>query len=484
MRTTKIIFRLLLIGLVFSGAMGLQSCTEDFEEINTDPALAPSLKPEFTLAWSQVSVSGHRFEMWRAHLLGAGIYAQHIGTHWYGYTQANDGWIEAYWNTAYAKLVGNINLTIDLAQEQGDQEKVAIARIWRAFIFHRLTDYWGDIPYSQAGLPADEAVLTPAYDTQEAIYMDMLNELKEAADVLSPGGNSYGEGDLVYQGDHDKWIRFANSLRLRLAMRISNVDPSTAEQHMREALAGGVFQSNEDNTIMIHDEAEQFDLQSNGSSAPIVAGFNGHYVAKAVVDLLSSTNDPRLPVFAETTVDGSYVGLPNGLPSDYPNGAVGPDNYSLPNRSTLFGMGSDVTFVSYAEVLFLQAEAALKGWDSGSPQAYYEAGVRASMEQFGAEGDVDAYLAQAGVAYDAANAMEQIITQKWIAVFPDSWEAWSEWRRTGYPAFTNEMATDVESIPMRMKYPQIEQVLNTDNYNQAVSNQGPDVEMTRVWWDN
>lgn len=473
------------IAFLFLGAFVVfsESCTKDFEEINANPQQAPGLNPVFPLAWSQVSVTGHRFETWRSNLLGASYYSQMINTPWSDYAGclANDEWNSALWNTGYTKLIGNINLTIQLAEENGNEEEAAIAQIWKALIFHRLTDFYGDIPYSESGLSVEEAIFTPVYETQESIYKDLLSKLEAATSILSDGGNSFGEGDLIYQGDHSKWIKFANSLRLRLAMRVSDVDPGLAEQHV-SAVMGNVMTSNDDSAIVPHEGIGQFDFQSNGTSAPIIAGFNGHWPSKALVDRMNMTNDPRRSHFYHpATASGEYVGLRGGTVEEGID--VNLENYSELNMTTLFAMEADAIVMSYSEVEYLLAEAALKGWVSGDAEEHYNNGLSASCERNGVESaDIEAFLAEEGIAFDSANGMEQIHTQLWIDLFPNGYEAWASWRRTGVPVFSSEEADG--DIPRRALYPQLEKVLNASNYDAAVGIQGADVATTRVWWDN
>ena len=469
--------------IIFLGTLFIfsESCTKDFDEINANPQQAPALDAAQTLAWSQVSLTGHRFESWRSNLLGASYYAQMINTPWADYDgcMANDGWNSALWNTAYTKLVGNINLTIQLAEENSNEGEAAIAQIWKALIFHRLTDYYGDIPYSESGLSIQDAVFTPKYETQETIYKDLLSKLEAATSKLSEGGNSFGEGDLIYQGDHSQWIKFANSLRLRLAMRISDVDPGLAGQHI-SAVMNNVMASNDDSAIVPHEGTGQFDFQSNGTSAPVVAGFNGHWPSKALVDRMNATNDPRRSYYYTQNASGEYVGLRGGtVDADV---EVNADNYSSPNIETLFSMEADAVVMSYSEVEYLLAEAVLKGWASGDAEGHYKNGLMASCERSGIEAaDIEAFLSEEGIVFDSDKATEQILTQLWIDLYPNGYEAWASWRRTGIPVFSSEEAD--EGIPRRAVYPQLEKVLNATNYESAVSVQGADIGSTRVWWD-
>ncbi|MGB0525409.1 MAG: SusD/RagB family nutrient-binding outer membrane lipoprotein, partial [Flammeovirgaceae bacterium] len=374
-------FNIVLVVLFFLGAT---SCTSDFEELNTDPNKAFQTDPAYLLSYSQNGVGAHRFELWRGNLLHAMLWSNQFITPWTTPFLTNDGWATAYWDRSYERLVGSIEETlrqIDVEGASDADDKKAITRIWRVFIYHRLTDFWGNVPYSEAGKGNSDRLFQPQYDTQRDIYLDMLNELKEAVAQLNntPTGNTFGTADLVYGGDHADWIKFGNSLRLRLAMRLSQVDAATAQTHVAEVATASLITDNADNCRLLRLSGDQFDPQVNGSSAPIVAGFNGNYLSRSMVNILKDRNDPRLPVYALPNAGGEYVGYPNGTPSgQLPS--LSPDNFSLPNPNTVFALDADVMFLSASEVNLLLAEAAYRGWANGDAATYYQAGIRSSLE--------------------------------------------------------------------------------------------------------
>lgn len=463
------------------------SCTSDFDELNTDPNKAFQTDPAYLLSYSQNGVGGHRFELWRGNLLHAMLWSNQFITPWTTPFSTNDGWATAYWDRSYERLAGSIEETlrqIDAEGASNAEEKKAITRIWRAFIYHRITDFWGDVPYSEAGKGNSDRIFQPKYDSQEDIYLDMLNELKEAVTVLesNASGNTFGSADLVYGGDHSDWIKFGNSLRLRLAMRLTEVAPSTAQQHVSEVASASLITVNDDNCRLLRLNGDQFDPQVNGSSAPVVAGFNGNYLSQSLVDILKDRNDPRLPVYALPNGGGEYVGYPNGNPTA-PLPDLLPANFSLPNPNTVFALDADVMFLSAAEVNFLLAEAVKRGWAAGNAETYYQEGIRQSLDYHGiASTDIDNYLLETEVVYDDSKGLEQIITQKWIGLYSDGWEAYAEVRRTGFPTF--EATALNGEIPKRLRYPTTEQTLNTASYTSAVSGMsGGDTEASNVWWD-
>jgi len=458
----------------------LGACTSDFDNINTNPVASATMDAGILFTYNQVSVSGHTYEMWRGNVLHTSIWGQHLSTPWgtQGYL-TNDTWGTAYWDMTYSKLVVNSQEIIRLTKDQAT--KNAMAKAWRAFIMHRLTDMWGDVPFTQAGNGISALNFTPKYDTQESIYKALLTDLKEAAATLKTAGNSYGAADLIYNGEHEKWRKFANTLRLRLALRLTKVDEALAKQHATEAIADGIIESHAETALMKHTKADTYHASSNGTSAPISDyGFGGAVMSSALVNAMKANNDPRLHIFGLPNAKGEYAGTPNGnvdVPRD--RDVASYPNY---NQGMPFAQDANAYFVSYAESMFLKAEAQQRGWVAGNASDSYEKGVRASLEQWGVKDKaaIDAFVNK--VKYDASKGLEQIITQKWIGLYTDGFEAFAEVRRTGFPKFA---ASDINgNIPRRLKYPLSEQSLNKTSYSEATSRlQGGDVETARMWWD-
>jgi len=359
----------------------------------------------------------------------------------------------------------------------------AVGRIMKSYIYSVMTDAMGDLPYSQA-LKGD-TVLHPAYDTQQAIYNGMLADLAQANTEMDFGAAAVGfpSGDLMYGGKMASWKKFANSLRLRLAIHLSNVDPVKAASEAAAAVAAGVFASNADNAQLMF-------LASSPNRNPIyndAQGRDDYGMSKTFVDSLTSFADPRLPVFAQLNKDTivanrTYQGLPNGL-----NDGEGVPLFYISRfgaywRST---PNAPMHLLTYSEVLFLEAEAAERGWIPGGSAAaatYYTNAITASMQQYGiGAAAIATYLGQAKVGYDAAGAtlaghMNQIMYQKWVSLFMQGMEAWTEVRRTGIPSFIPGPravfgAGIAGRIPQRLPYDDNEAVLNSANLNAAVASQ-------------
>jgi len=350
----------------------------------------------------------------------------------------------------------------------------AVGRIMKSYVFSVMTDAMGDIPYSQA--LKDAAVLTPKYDTQREIYTALFADLTKASQQIDTAGIGFSSGDIMYGGDMTKWRRLANSLRLRLAVHLSNVDAVTAA---REALAAvtatdSVFASNSDNAQLMY-------LASAPDQNPVYSNVHvdkrdDYGMSKTFVDSLRSWSDPRLPVFAQLNNDTilanrTYQGLPNGL-----NDGAGPALLYISRIGAYWREtpAAPLALLTYSEVLFLEAEAAERGWISGTPAAtLYANAIRASMQQYGiATAAIDAYLAQPRVAYaGGAAGLTQIAYQKWLSLFLQGMEAWTEVRRTGVPTLVPGPNAKLTRIPERLPYADDELVLNKASVDAAVAAQ-------------
>jgi hypothetical protein len=353
--------------------------------------------------------------------------------------------------------------------------------VLQAYGYSVLTDIFGNIPFSEA-MTADEGNFTPAYDSQEAVYTGVLSLLDQAMALLGTGGTIDATSDILYQGDVQNWKRFAASLKFRSLMRVSG--KMSVGSELESLISSGLLFT--DNS----QEAKLIYLSSAPSANPlyesIVFGTRGEYkLNEVMVDLLINNNDPRLPVYVQKNGDGEYRGKPSGiegLPSD---------DYNYDNVSAIgeFYLRPEAPgyFVSYAELNFLLAEAAQKGLIGGSPQAYYTAGIKASLEFNEIDSaEAAAYLASnVGIlATDQTLALQQIGNEKWKAVFTQGIEAWTEQRRTGYPILTPAIEGNINEIPSRLTYPSIESSINKTNYEAAVAAQGADLLTTKLWWAN
>ena len=472
------------------------SCDDGFAEMNVNPAAASNIDVGYKFTSLLLETSANRYVAWRANLIYGSTMIQHFAAtagYWTGdkYT-LNEGYSASLMDTYYqgcAKVVQDILNQIDA--EEKPAEMKAIARIMRVFIFHRLTDMHGNIPYSEAGKGYSDGILQPKYDAQKDIYADMLKELDEAASALSSGTSGFGSQDFMYNGDQGKWKKFAYSMMLRLGMRMSKVDAAGAESWVKKAIVGGVMTSNDDIAYIIH--TTESGLNKNGNGEVFSADGNMR-ISKTFIDFL--TGDPRLDVYAQPGA-GGHKGLPNGYSSSTLKEATGEanlDNYSQPNRVSgtgLTGEDDPMFFQTYAEVELLLAEAAERGWGDGDAAGHYNKGVTAAMKYlalYGGTEITDAAITTYLTAnpYSSANGLEMIGNQVWAATFLNEYEGYANWRRTGFPTLTpvNYPGNVTNgTIPRRMIYATGEKSRNTANYEAAVAAQGADNLTTRVWWD-
>lgn len=356
--------------------------------------------------------------------------------------------------------------------------QIAIARILKAYVFQFITDRWGDVPYSQALKGAEN--FSPAFDKQQDIYNDLFKEWKEAAAQFD--GGTAVSGDILLASNAARWKKFAASLRLIAALRLSKVDPAKGKAEFTAALADGVLASNADNVQyrFLADANNENPLYTNY----VRSNRDDFALSNTYVDYLKKLNDPRLPVYAAKNLKGEYVGAPYAV---FPAPGKATD-YSLAG-SAISAQTAPVNIMTYAQVLFAQAEAVKLGWTTGDAKALYESAIKASMQQWLGTAYTDAafaaYIAQPDVAYTDAKAIELIGNQRWVALFFQGTEAWNEWRRTGYPVLTPAASTlnGGTGIPRRLAYPTTETNLNATNYAAVTARQGKDDQYTRVWWD-
>lgn len=500
----------------------LSACESGFEEMNVNPTQAESIHPRFLLPTIELSVNGMGYDAWRGNAILTSAFVQHFSNTYYSgdkYLRPSDDWGSATWRVAYngdgdTRFAPVKNVQHLIANHQDDPTManyVAAGRVLRVFIFQRLTDMYGDIPYFQGGKGILEDDITPAYDPQSEIYADMLKELEEAAaqfDASLPL-----EGDLVYGGDVARWERFTYSMMLRLGMRLVKVDQGAAQNWVQKAIAGGVMQSFEDAAYVAG--ADGPSTGPNGLNSNGLTGYtfsqDSPLLTEFLVDWMQSMGDPRLSRIGAMYDGNAHQGaaVVSTNPDEFVGWPVGNDGTTIqthPAFKETIGesFAQPGPFVrqnndpkplqTYAEVEFLLAEAAVRGWHTGDPAEHYERGVRAAMQWlslFDSEGgttistpEVDAYLA--ANPYDPARALEQINTQYWAATFLNGYEAYANYRRSGYPVLPEPNWPGNETggkVPRRVPYPTLEAVLNTENYNAAVQRQGPDDMTTRVWWD-
>ena len=479
MMRKKLACAALLVGLVWAG-----SACDSLTDVNDNPNAPTDVPARYLLPQAiRASVRDGAFGNWQM-LSHSGIWPQHFVEIQYPDEEqglVRPGNMEAFWSNYYSGPLKDVQTVIDKGVADSDANIEAVGLIWKSWVFHIVTDFFGDVPYSEALVDGNS---TPAYDTQSAVYDGMLADLTRAAGLLTPGGDGFDAGDLLYDNDFAAWERFANSLRMRLAMRLSEVDPTTAEQEFVAAYNAGGFASNADNAMLQYPGAPyENPMYTNW------LGRDDHGISATMVDTLASLNDPRLALYAEPAAhDGVYRGHQNGR-DDLPEGQSLAWFSRIGDFWRADGAGTPSAVMTYAEVLFLQAEAAERGWIAADAAALYTEAIQASMDQYDdfgvgpTDAEIATYLAEPRVVFDPANALPQIYLQKWIALWMNGSEAWADWRRTGFPNLAMGPDLALDRIPVRLTYPDSEQSLNYDNMQAAVSRQGGMSLTDLVWWD-
>jgi hypothetical protein len=526
-------FYLLFIIIAAAACIALAGCTKKFDAYNTNPNQAteadlnndfvglgvfiPQMEENVVVADPQAGVAPYQ----TIQNLNADIFSGYNGTP----TAFNGGSSNAQYNINGSwsnKAFDNPYTTImaDWLQVKiravSHPDFYALANIIKVAGMHRVTDIFGPMPYSQFGAGGFEV----GYDSQQAIYNSFFSELDSAIATLTtfvtnnPGVTPAQNYDLVYQGNYTEWIKFANSLKLRLAMHIVYADPALAQQEAEAAVNNsyGVMTTNADNAFL--------------SSSPTVVVYNPLYTidvgfgdirfGAVLQSLLTGYNDPRIPDYMLTAPgfpNTPYIGVRTGI------------NLSAGNYRQMSGinvtLNAPIQWMTAAEVDFLRAEGALRGWNMGeTAQYFYQQGIQTSFTQYGVSGAAyitnstntaapytDPYnsvnnvpagspeLSTITIQWDNTAAfetnLERIITQKYIAMFPNGQEAWTEFRRTGYPKiwpvvenFSNGAISTQIQI-RRLPYPPNEYSNNDPSVTQAVSTLlgGPDNGGTKLWWD-
>jgi hypothetical protein len=461
----------------------------------------------------------------------------------------NEGENVEPWNNVYQNYARNLSKIIEICQNDdntaGLVNKIAIARIMKAWVFARLTDIYGDIPYSESCLPQEEAVYNPKYDTQQSIYKDLFKELKEAAAQLDASKESYGAADLIYKGDVTKWKKLANSLRLRLALRVRYADNQMARDQMGDLNESNLIVTRADDAYIFTatDYPENQNRQYN-----ILLQFTStskkDLVGKTMLDILIGSGDahhpvdPRIKIYADTAT-ANWPGTPGHEDVSFfgyrghPLLGLVPIQEKYPYTAESVSRMPDLAYVPEiempvfrcSETYFALAEAAqagLKG-SAAEAQAYYKKGIEAALDWAKVyyetcvpqlpkvvnllhptwnEEDINQYLTHKQITQEEIDVflaspdatltgtdeekLEQIINQKIVAIYPNQFEGWAEYRRTGYPRILIGHDEDPLKgvIPRRFMYPTVERNINSHSYEEAVQRMGgTDKMLNKVWWD-
>lgn len=507
----------------------LSGCTGDFEKMNTNPLAASSASPNLILPKMQdYGFNNNSWEYQVGNNLHANLYAQYFAnsaTYFNsGRYERNSAWAsDGYWKSYYVMLLNHLRKVEETVGAHPEYTNMfQIMRIISAMGASRTTDTFGDIPYTEGATGISNA----KFDAQKDIYYDIFKELTEAVSILKSGLPSqlnYGSEDLFFAGNVQKWIKLANSLRLRYALRLSFVDAEKAKAEGEAALREDLMASNDDNAGVRNAADDE------GHCLFIISYWGEFCMSKTMENMMKkaiSIEDPRLPIwFAQTpgwvngTSDVRFQGVPNGLSASQ----LGETQHQAVNNSSVWGYSSHPTWnqnekgskalqpggtvekrmilMNYAEVNFLKAEAALRGWaGAGDVATNYKTGIQASFDEARAGVDPalvptnndEAYINGGSVKWDNGmdfeGKLEKIITQKWISMYPNGDEAWAEFRRTGYPKLMPIAGSLDPSIGKgqfikKLRYVD-DEVRTNPNATAPGLNQGQgDGQNVRVWWD-
>ncbi|MEQ6168019.1 SusD/RagB family nutrient-binding outer membrane lipoprotein [Ekhidna sp. MALMAid0563] len=471
----KNIYKVLSIALV----LVFTACTSDFEELNTDPNNPTVVPAENLYTQAQFSLSNR---VWgRAMNFEFGmLMVQHFAQNEYAedsrYNQTPSNF-SASWDSFYAAGLNDLVEAKNLVEANEGLEdavrdnmlaQIAIMRVWA---YQNITDVWGDVPYSQAFQP--EEFPNPAYDSQSDIYTGLVSELNDAIALINTSASGFESGDIVFGGDMAAWGKFANSLKVRLGMRMVDSNSSAASTVVSEAFASslGVISSNDENATFV------FGSDQNIANPFYVDAITRDDFAISLIleNSMESNSDPRLTKYAEPNSNGVILGLGYGLTDA--QAFAGKATSSRPAES-IKEATAPALLMTYAEVEFFRAEAIERGIISGNAETAFNNAVAASHEQWGvSSADASAYLA--ANPYNSANWEASIGYEKWVALYTQGLEAWAEHRRLDEPSLPVPAAAEISMIPVRAFYPASEAEANGGSLSAVGFN---DME-TKMWWD-
>ena len=450
-----------IIKLMMASTLTCMVYACDFTEKNIDPNSPTSIEPGPLLTYTQLHTTtggiAKNIQVGTCMMLvqqAASLNNDMPGDKYY----QMESYANTFFTDTYSDLIKNWRELEEKASSDAKYSNILGAtKIWGAYLFQRLTDIYGNVPYSEAGLGYYQQIYKPKYDNQETIYKDMIQQVKDGVNLLN-ANNPAIDGDLFYDGDINKWKKFGGSLLLRIGMRLSEVAPDLAKQTVADAVTIGVMSQPEDICLLRHDGSgknafkNQFGLPN---------GYDSHTIADAP--------------------SGSFVGL---------------ENTSNFNINTILRLDAPTIFLMPSETKLLLAEAVLRNWTNGNAEVLYKEAITSSMKEqeiaYGTQGkitdeEIETYLAQN--LFSTANNTEklQIIgEQYWVATFINGYESYANWRRTGYPKliptnYSGSMSPGV--IPTRLPYPTDEYSINRANVDTANQQQGADKVTTHIWWD-
>lgn len=487
---------ILLLGIFLS------SCTKNFQETNTTPNGTPTALPQQLLAPALVNSLTYnmlRNRNFNNELMQVTVNISDAEGQVFRY-DFRSTWADYLYNGLYSELTNYKDIYTIASQELNyNKSYMGISLICQSWIYSILTDTYGDIPYFQSNLAKDSGIYEPRFDAQQDIYLDIFKRLDSANTLLSAGTAITGASDPVYGGDVAKWRKFGNSLFLRLLLRVSAKSDSAVAKIKdivdTRKTSYPIMTSNDESAILRWTAVGPY-------SSPYLSvreqDFRSPGIASFFIDNLAQWNDPRIdiPTYGNGTFNrwgiAPYSGTYQGIPSGYAPGENPVKKcYFYSNTSAVSLMTEPMTgmMMNYAELQFILAEAAAKGWISGSAETYYNTGALNSITQWIPTWPIPitSWLAAADIEWlndeTLDQKMEKIHKQKYYALFLTDLQQWFEYRRTGHPVLPKGAGLRNNGVmPARMTYPVYVQSTNPTNYKLAVASQGPDEISTQVWW--
>nr|WKN38304.1 SusD/RagB family nutrient-binding outer membrane lipoprotein [Tunicatimonas sp. TK19036] len=479
--------------MLFAGLIVLASC-EDLEDVREDPKRPGSANPDYLFSYAEIELADYLATSSVNTNVGrllAQYWSQTTYTTESRYGLEDRELADALWENHYRDVLNNLNSAKGLLPEFETNEavlnnKLAMVTILEVYSYQMLIDTFGDVPFTEALAGAEGR--SPAYDDAQTVYGSLIEMLNSAIAQMDPAADGFAGADLIYDGDVASWLKFANALKIKLAMRVADVPSFNSQTLVEEAYANAIL-TNADNAT----------LEYVGGSYPnpvyediVISGRSDYVLSNTIVDQMNMLEDPRRSYYMTTNDDGEYVGLTYGLESGI-GGDLGP-------YAQLPALVLDETYQSVlldaAEVNFFLAEAAERGWNvGGNTETYYNNAITASIAYWGTASEADpatitaetaAYLAMPEVALATAeggNVMNAIALQKWIALYNQGMEGWIEWKRLDYPQLNAPVKLSQEDIPVRLRYPVQERSVNNANREAAASRIGGDDIATQVFWD-
>ena len=386
---------------------------------------------------------------------------------------------ENWWSRMYKDVLNDLQESALIISEDATlspaqkANQMAMVDIMQVYTYDILIKTFGDIPYSEA---LDPNNLFPVYDDAQTVYNDLMSRLDQDISNLNPSAAGFSSTeDIIYQGDVSKWIAFANSLKLRMAMTVADVDNGAASSAFEQANSDAINTEEENAFIQYYNSPPN----NNPLYDQLVLANRTDYIAaKDLIDPLIQLNDPRLPGYFGLNDEGEYVGGVVGQASNYPGMSKPSARIAAPDAPNVL--------IDLVEVEFLRAEAIERGYDiPGTAEEHYNNAITNSILAWGGTDEqAEAYLNQPEIAYSTAQGdwKQKIGVQKWIALYNRSFEAWTEMRRLDHPQLPL-VENAISGFPNRLRYPGNEQQLNNANYINAASNIGGDETETKLFWD-